>query len=153
MTERPVRRTFLPMSHVCRRTVLKGAAATCGVGLLAACGDDDPAPASSGDDSGGSSGVRAALVRLDEVAVGEAVEATDADGEKVLVSRLSEDEVVAFSAVCPHQGCSVAPNGEQLACPCHGSQFELDGSLKRGPAETGLTPYEVEVVDGQVLPA
>lgn len=137
------------MSHVCRRTVLKGAAATCGVGLLAACGGDDPAPAASG----GGGGVRAALVRLDEVPVGEAVEATDADGGKVLVSRLSETEVVAFSAVCPHQGCAVAPDGKQLACPCHGSQFELDGSLKRGPAKKGLTPYEVEVVDGEVLPA
>lgn len=134
------------MSPVCRRTVLKGAAATCGVGLIAACGGGDPAPAAGG-------GGRAALVRLDEVPVGEAVEATDADGAKVLVSRLSQDEVVAFSAVCPHQGCTVAPDGEQLACPCHGSQFELDGSLKRGPAEKGLTPYEVEVVDGQVLPA
>jgi Rieske Fe-S protein len=138
------------MSSVCRRTVLKGAAATCGVGLLAACGgEDDAAPAASG----GGNGVRAALVRLDEVPVGEAVEATDADGGKVLVARLSESEVVAFSAVCPHQGCTVAPDGEQLACPCHGSQFELDGSLKRGPAEKGLTPYEIEVVDGQVLPA
>ena len=135
------------MSSPCRRTVLKGAAATCGVGLLSACGGEDPAPASGGG------GVRAALVRLDEVPVGEAVEATDADGGKVLVSRLNEDEVVAFSAVCPHQGCSVAPDGAQLTCPCHGSQFELDGSLKRGPAEKGLTPYEVEVVDGQVLPA
>lgn len=132
------------MSSPCRRTVLKGAAATCGVGLLAACGDDDPS--SSG-------GLRAALVRLDEVPVGEAVEATDPDGGKVLVSRISETEVLAFSAVCPHQGCTVAPDGEQLACPCHGSQFELDGSLKRGPAEQGLTPYDVEVVDGQVLPA
>ncbi len=137
------------MTSVCRRTVLKGAAATCGAGVLAACGGDDPAPASSG----GGDGVRAALVRLDEVPVGEAVEATDPDGEKVLVSRISETEVVAFSAVCPHQGCTVAPDGEQLACPCHGSQFELDGSLKRGPAEKGLTPYDVEVVDGQVLPA
>ncbi len=137
------------MSRLCRRTVLKGAAATCGVGLLAACGGEPASPAASSSGSG----VRAALVRLDEVPVGEAVEATDADGGKVLVSRLSEDEVVAFSAVCPHQGCSVAPDGEQLACPCHGSQFELDGSLKRGPAEKGLTPYQVEVVDGQVLPA
>ena len=137
------------MSSICRRTVLKGAAATCGVGLLASCGGDDPAPASSG----GGSGVRAALVRLDEVPVGEAVGATDADGGKVLVSRLSDTEVVAFSAVCPHQGCTVAPDGDQLACPCHGSQFELDGSLKRGPAEKGLTPYEVKVVDGQVLSA
>ena len=135
------------MSSPCRRTVLKSAAATCGVGLLAACGGEDPAPAA------GVSGVRAALVRLDEVPVGDAVEATDADGGKVLVSRLSEDEVVAFSAVCPHQGCTVAPDGKKLACPCHGSQFELDGTLKRGPAEKGLTPYEVEVVDGQVLPA
>jgi Rieske Fe-S protein len=71
----------------------------------------------------------------------------------VIVTRPTEAEAVAFSADCPHQGCTVAPDDEQLSCPCHGSQFELDGSLKKGPAEKGLEPYAVQVVDGQVLPA
>ena len=128
----------------CRRTVLKGAAATCGVGLLAACGGGEPA--ASGDPD-------APLLRLDEVPVGGAKAVTAGNGDKVIVTRPSEDQAVAFSAVCPHQGCTVAPDDEQLSCPCHGSQFELDGSLKKGPAEKGLEPYAVKVVDGQVLSA
>lgn len=97
--------------------------------------------------------MRASLVQLSDVPVGGAVSTTSPDGKKVLVARPSEDEAVAFSAVCPHEGCTVAPDDDQFTCPCHGSQFELSGDLKRGPARTGLTPFEVRVVDGQVLPA
>jgi Rieske Fe-S protein len=130
---------------VCRRTVLKGAAATCGVGLLAACG--------GGEDKAASGGSGGALIKLDEVPVGGAKGVTAENGDKVIVTRPTEGEAVAFDATCPHQGCTVAPDDEQLSCPCHGSQFELDGSLKKGPAEKGLEPYAVKVVDGQVLPA
>jgi len=128
----------------CRRTVLKGVAATCGVGLLAACGGGEPA--ASGDPD-------APLLRLDEVPVGGAMAVTAGNGDKVIVTRPTEGEAVAFSAVCPHQGCTVAPDDEQLSCPCHGSAFELDGTVKRGPAEEDLKAYAVQVVDGQVLPA
>ena len=128
----------------CRRTVLKGAAASCGVGLLAACGGGEEA--ASGDPD-------APLLQLDEVPVGGAKGVTAGNGDKVIITRPTEGEAVAFSAVCPHQGCTVAPDDEQLACPCHGSAFELDGSVKQGPAETGLQPYAVTVVDGQVLSA
>ena len=130
----------------CRRTVLKGAAATCGVGLLAACGGGGDSAATGGD-------ADAPLLKLDEVPVGGAKAVTAGNGDKVIVTRPSDGEAVAFSAVCPHQGCTVAPDDEQLTCPCHGSAFELDGSLKEGPAEKGLDPYAVKVVDGQVLPA
>ena len=128
----------------CRRTVLKGAAATCGVGLLSACGGDGQAAGGDPD---------APLLQLDEVPVGGATYVTAGNGDKVIVTRPAEGEAVAFSAVCPHQGCVVAPDDEQLTCPCHGSAFELDGSLKKGPAEKGLESYAVKVVDGQVLPA
>lgn len=114
------------MTCPARRTVLKGVAAACGAGLLAA---------------------------VDDVPVGGAVAASAPDGSKVLITRPSTDEVLAFSSVCPHEGCTVAPDDGQLACPCHGSQFELDGALKRGPARTGLTAFPVRVADGQVLPA
>ena len=145
------------MSCLARRTVLKGAAAACGAGLLSACGGGNDAPvdaapaASAGGSPGG--GVRASLGRVDDVPVGGAVSTGAPDGTKVLLTRPTEDEVLAFSSVCPHEGCTVAPDDGQLACPCHGSQFELNGDLKRGPARTGLTAYPVRVVDGQVLPA
>jgi cytochrome b6-f complex iron-sulfur subunit len=147
------------MTDLCRRTLLKGAATTCGVGLLAACSGgaqeavSPPATSTGGPAAPGGDGLRASLVRLSEVPVGGAVTASAPDGTKVLVTRPSEDEAVAFSAVCPHEGCTVAPDGEQLTCPCHGSQFELSGDVKRGPAQRGLTPFPVRVMDGQVLPA
>jgi len=40
-----------------------------------------------------------------------------------------------------------------MSSPCRRTVLKVDGSLKRGPAEKALTPYEVEVVDGQLLPA
>lgn len=152
------------MTDLCRRTVLKGAAATCGAGLLAACGgggQSSSAPAASAPGTGGGAppgggggGVRASLATLADIPVGEAVQANAPDGTSVLVARTSESEAVAFSAVCPHEGCTVAPDGEKLTCPCHGSQFEAaTGERLRGPAERDLTPFAVRVENGQVLPA
>lgn len=148
------------MSEPCRRAVLKGAALSCGAGLLAACGGGTgsdtgapaaPAPAGSAPPGGG--GLRASLATLSDIPVGGAVEATAPDGSKVLVTQPSAGEVAAFSAVCPHEGCSVLPDSGQLTCPCHGSQFSLSGEVTRGPARSGLQPFAVRVMDGQVLPA
>ena len=133
------------MVSLCRRTVLKGAVTGCAVGLVAACGGQGTDAEPAREDG--------ALVLLDDVPVGGAVLVTAADGLEVLVTRPAEQEALGFSSVCPHQGCTVAPDEGQLACPCHGSRFALDGSLVQGPAEKGLTPYLVSVVDGRVLPA
>ena len=147
------------MSACDRRTLLRGAAATCGAALLGGCGDggaDAPsgaaAPASTRVPPGGG-GLRASLATVSDIPVGGAVEATAPDGTKVLVTQPSTGEVVAFSAVCPHEGCSVLPDTGQLTCPCHGSQFSLSGEVTRGPAQSDLQPFAVRVMDGQVLPA
>ena len=53
---------------------------------------------------------------------------------------------MAFDAVCPHQGCTVAyaPSAKLIACPCHGSEFDpKTGAVLRGPAATGLTSIRV----------
>lgn len=138
------------MTELCRRSVLKGAAATCGLGLLAACGDGGAD--GRADDGGDPAGLRVSLADLSEIPVGGAVSATAPDGKKVLITQPRQGEAVAFSAVCTHQGCTVEPDGGQLSCPCHGSQFELSGEVKRGPAAAPLRPYDVRVVDGRVLP-
>jgi ubiquinol-cytochrome c reductase iron-sulfur subunit len=50
-------------------------------------------------------------------------------------------------ANCTHLGC--IPTGESgefdgWACPCHGSQFDTAGRIRKGPAPTNLVvpPYE-----------
>ena len=54
--------------------------------------------------------------------------------------------------VCPHLGCiplgqkAGQPRGEWGGwfCPCHGSQFDTSGRIRRGPAPTNLVvpPYQ-----------
>ena len=51
----------------------------------------------------------------------------------------------AMSAVCTHQGCTVAPSGSELACPCHGATFDLNGEVTGGPAPRALEHYEVTI--------
>jgi cytochrome b6-f complex iron-sulfur subunit len=51
----------------------------------------------------------------------------------------------ALSLVCPHLGCSVTLTDEGFTCPCHGSRFYSDGSLRNGPASHPLSSMKVEV--------
>jgi Rieske Fe-S protein len=55
----------------------------------------------------------------------------------------------AMSGLCTHQGCLVsvvgAPGQQTLACPCHGSAFDGNGAVTRGPARTPLAHYQVQV--------
>lgn len=37
------------------------------------------------------------------------------------------DNLVCFSAICPHMGCFVQFKEESFHCPCHNSQFDIDG--------------------------
>lgn len=62
-------------------------------------------------------------------------------------------KLMAFSAVCPHLGCSIEYDEpwRQFRCPCHGSQFELHGERQGGPASRGMDPLEVLVKEGRVF--
>jgi len=50
----------------------------------------------------------------------------------------------AISLVCPHLGCIVNVTGDGFTCPCHGSSYLPDGSLRKGPAARALSPLRVE---------
>lgn len=67
----------------------------------------------------------------------------DAATNSVAAKRTGTSTFEAYSMFCTHQGCltSLATNtggGQQFNCPCHGSQFNSDGSVKQGPAEKSL---------------
>ncbi len=50
-----------------------------------------------------------------------------------------------LSLVCPHLGCTVNVNADGFSCPCHGSHFLADGSLRNGPASKPLTSLKIEI--------
>lgn len=59
----------------------------------------------------------------------------------------------AVSAVCTHLGCITQwkPEANQIACPCHGSKFQPDGTKIEGPAPRPLPHFSITVtVDGEL---
>ena len=57
----------------------------------------------------------------------------------------------ALSLICPHLGCTVEPQPDGFACPCHGSRFGLQGQLVRGPAGQALTVLRLKTeADGKL---
>lgn len=62
----------------------------------------------------------------------------------VFVHRTEQGEYVALLARCTHRGCQPDPVGDRLVCPCHGSEFDLEGEVLQGPAERALLRFRVE---------
>ena len=81
------------------------------------------------------------------VPVGGSAAFTDPkSGDPSLVIQQTADQFVAFDAICPHAGCTVAYQAAAgiIACPCHGSEFNpKTGAVIQGPATSGLTPIKV----------
>jgi rieske iron-sulfur protein len=66
--------------------------------------------------------------------------------------------VVAYSAVCTHEGCPVTEwlaRERVLECPCHGSQYNpADGAnVVRGPTRYGLANLPLREVNGALVAA
>ena len=133
-----------------RRQVVAAVVGAGGMVALAACSSGSSAAGGSGSGGAGSAGT--VLTPLSAVPVGSAVAAKDASGGPVLVAQPTSGKVVAFSAICTHQGCTVAPAGTKFQCPCHGSQYDAaTGAVLRGPASRPLTPVPVHVTSGNVV--
>lgn len=54
--------------------------------------------------------------------------------------------IYALSAVCTHLGCITRYVSDEniIACPCHGSRFDLEGNVIHGPAPRPLPWFDVE---------
>lgn len=142
-----------------RRQVLCGlvAALVAGGAVTTACSS------ASGSDASGSGNTTnqppaaagTEVAKLADVPVGSGllVDAPGGSGSKLLLVQPTAGEVKAFSATCPHQGVTVGvPQGGTITCPGHGSQFDAaTGSLKKGPATTGLTTVNVKVNGAAVV--
>jgi len=68
------------------------------------------------------------------------------------------DSVLAFSALCPHAGCTITdwvPSHNTLGCDCHSSDFDPreGGKVVDGPAARPLPPLPLKLVGGNLAVA
>ena len=101
------------------------------------------------------SGQAGAVKNLSEYLTGGELDSADAlkPGEgaiirqglhKIAAYRDEDGTLIQRSAVCTHVGCIVHWNPLETCwdCPCHGSQFQPDGSVINGPAIRPLAKVE-----------
>jgi len=154
-----------------RRTVVLGgvtAAAAATVGLVAAGAvasagrlvgpkvtSTTQATLPSTTGTGGTSSPNGTLLgSASQVPVGQSATFTvPSSGDPGLVIQRAKGQFVAYDAICPHAGCTVAyfASNDIIACPCHGSEFDpANGNVVVGPATVGLTVLNVTEAGGEL---
>jgi len=69
--------------------------------------------------------------------------------QPVIVIRLSETDIRAFSAVCTHLACIVEfrKSKRDIFCNCHNGVYDLHGRNIAGPPPRPLAAYQVHIVE------
>jgi cytochrome b6-f complex iron-sulfur subunit len=65
-----------------------------------------------------------------------------ANGQYMLVHK--QAGFTAINTSCTHLGCRLTPGPDGFSCPCHGSHFDLNGTVLSGPAVKVLNSQTVE---------
>ena len=88
------------------------------------------------------------------VPVGGAATFTASNGDPGIVLQPTKGQFLAYDAICPHAGCTVAFSkaADLMVCPCHGSEFKVsNGDVIAGPSPTGLSKWPIaQGGDGQL---
>lgn len=122
-----------------------------GGGSTPPAGSAGPAPAATGAPGGQVIGNVSQLAA--DSAAGFVIPST---GDPGVIIKLGNGQVVAYDAICTHQGCEVGydPGSQLLLCPCHGATFDpsRDGEVLAGPARRPLpaVPLVIDQATGQI---
>jgi Rieske Fe-S protein len=131
-----------PSSLTRRALLTAGSATVVGTGALALAACSSPASPGAGP-----------VAKLADIPVG-GTKAGKIGDAPVLLAQPTAGTVVCFSAICTHQGCTVAAAAKEFDCPCHGSKFNPEtGAVLNGPAVTGLSAIKVIVSGDAVVTA
>ena len=102
------------------------------------------APTSGAAAPGAPSG---AITTTADVPVGSAVIVDD-----VVVTQPTAGVFKGFSSVCTHSGCNVSEvKDAKIICRCHGSEFNLDGTVAEGPATKPLESKSIAVQGNSIV--
>ncbi len=134
-----------------RRDFLKALAASGGAAALGTFLAGCAPSATTGGGSTSGSGITLDLTKPENQSLATvggtlALDADSLDPTGLLLYRLNESTVLAFSRKCSHMGCTVGAfqNGVST-CPCHGSQYDTNGKVIKGPAPKALKAYTATV--------
>lgn len=80
------------------------------------------------------------------------VQGLKGDAHYLIVKQDGSIENFAINAVCTHLGCVVPWNlaQQKYMCPCHGSQYNAEGKVIRGPAPLSLALAHCDVIEDKV---
>jgi len=139
-----------------RSQFIIGAGIGLGASVLAACTTYGKKPEASGDTGttaeppgAGSTAPGSAnlITKTSDVPVGSGVIVGD-----IVVTQAVAGDFKGFSSTCTHAGCSVNEVADgTINCPCHGSKFNLDGSVAHGPATEPLASKAVVVQGDSIM--
>lgn len=146
--------TNIHESGISRKKLIVGVGIGLAATALAACTTYGKKPATAPATTDGVGGADAspagpanAIAQTSDVPVGSGVIVDD-----VVLTQPTAGEYQGFSAVCTHAGCSVSTvAGGTINCPCHGSKFNLDGSVASGPASNPLEARSIAVQGNSII--
>jgi len=77
----------------------------------------------------------------------ELVQGLKGDPTYIITETAETIKTFGNNAVCTHLGCTVpwVQSANKYACPCHGSQYDMNGKVIRGPAPLSLALAKVGV--------
>ena len=81
------------------------------------------------------------------------VQGLKGDPTYIIVQNDGEISNFGLNAICTHLGCVVPwdSGANKFICPCHGSQYDTNGKVVRGPAPLSLALAHVDIDDEAVL--
>lgn len=123
-----------------RRQLLVLAGEAAAVGTLAACGGTEEMMMTSTDMGCGTT-VATGAETLQVGQVKSFLNTTDPSYSYFIVR--DDKGFYCLRNSCSHAGCQTSFNSgaKTFDCPCHGSRYNFDGSLKTGPATSGLHSF------------
>ena len=71
--------------------------------------------------------------------------------DPIYILALGDRRYAALSPICTHLGCTVEIEQARLVCPCHGSTYDREGKVLRGPAEEALASYRTALTSDGVI--
>ena len=142
---------------ISRQKILLGAGLGLVTAVLAACstygkkpeaaGESSTIPAAQSASGGTAAPAAKAIAKTSDVPVGSGVIV----GE-VVVTQPSAGVFKGLSAKCTHKGCTVDKVADgTIDCPCHGSKFNLDGTVANGPAQEPLAVENITVQGDSIM--
>lgn len=65
-----------------------------------------------------------------------------------LVLHTAQTTFTALTATCTHEACIVTGyDGQRFVCPCHGSEYDMSGQVRVGPAQAALRQFATQFTD------